>query len=77
MNYINIILYLFSVLENSFISTLEFLFSLFSPSIPVGRGGVSERLCGAQPPTGLNPSSLKFINIDTLVRGGRSVFSGK
>ena len=52
-------IFLFSILVNSFISTHNFylLFPILSP-IPFGRGGVSEQLCGTEPPARLNHSNI-------------------
>lgn len=52
-----IILFLFSTLINSFISTNELFF--FPPNLlstPLGSRIVNECLCGAEPPAGLNNS---------------------
>lgn len=54
--HIVITIILFCILVNLFISTHEFYFFFFpilSP-IPLERGPVSNRLCGAQPPAGIN-----------------------
>ena len=52
-----ITVFLFCILVNSFISTHEFYFFSNSFSHPTGKGGMSERLCGAQSPARLIDNS--------------------
>ena len=63
---VTVILFLVSILVNSFISTTcSTFFSWYSPSSYWERGGVSNWLCGAQPPAGLNHNSL-LLNLTIL-----------
>ena len=72
---ITAILSLFSILVNSFIPTHEFYFCFFQIlfPIPLGRGGASEGLCGAQSPVRLNPSSWCVSNIIFLLELQHSI----
>lgn len=55
-------IFIFSISVNTFIPTHEFNFVLFSDSLPHPtweRREVSEKLCGAPPPAGLNHNKWK------------------
>jgi len=71
-----ITLFLISALASSFISTHEFYFDFFffvlilSPA-PLGRGGVSDQLYGAESPSRLNHNIKSIILLMFLIFKGR------
>ena len=69
---ITVIIFLFSILVNSFISTHKyycgFLFFQFSPLFHWEGGEWTKRLCGAEPPAGLNHSTREVPTHATPMR---------